>query len=125
MRRLAESLLRQILRLPGFHRLWQKFIWGRPHYAFGMTSAAGLARALGYPGYTVIEFGVARGSRLLEMEHISREVSDSTPMFLGKRQKKRNPEGEKAACWKLVVNEVPPPPRSYTEQTQAQSGSGL
>jgi hypothetical protein len=40
----------------------------RPHYAFGIRSAALEAASLGYPGITVVEFGVAGGNGLLAIE---------------------------------------------------------
>lgn len=40
----------------------------RPHYAFGIRSAAFEAKKLGYDGITAVEFGVAGGNGLLAME---------------------------------------------------------
>lgn len=72
---------------PGVQELWKKIplggvdtrvrfgIWERPHYAYGVYSAAQLAKHLRSPGVTVIEFGVAGGNGLLALERCSREVS--------------------------------------------------
>jgi len=50
----------------------------RPHYAYGIRSAATEAKKLGYEGITVIEFGVAGGNGLVAMEehaaYVEREV---------------------------------------------------
>lgn len=40
----------------------------RPNYAYGVRKAAALASKLGYPGVTVVEFGVAGGVGLLALE---------------------------------------------------------
>lgn len=40
----------------------------RPHYAYGIRSAAREAKMLGYSGVTVVEFGVAGGNGLVAME---------------------------------------------------------
>ena len=40
----------------------------RPHYAYGVRRAATLAGKLGFPGVTVVEFGVAGGIGLLALE---------------------------------------------------------
>jgi hypothetical protein len=40
----------------------------RPHYAYGISKAAQLAKRLGEPGFTVVEFGVAGGNGLVAME---------------------------------------------------------
>jgi len=46
----------------------------RPWYAYGMYEAADLARRLKLPAITAIEFGVAGGDGLVEMEAIAREL---------------------------------------------------
>lgn len=48
----------------------------RPHYAFGLLSAASEAKNLGSSGFTAIEFGVAGGNGLLEMESYAQELSE-------------------------------------------------
>ena len=62
------------------HRAWMRFpaggvdirtdfdVWERPAYAFGIHSAARLARALGLKAISVVEFGVAGGNGLVAME---------------------------------------------------------
>ena len=75
-----------VKRVPGARRLWQRFplgsvhlkteydIWERPAYAYGVYSAALLAKALGQPSLTAIEFGVARGDGLVALERICHEI---------------------------------------------------
>jgi hypothetical protein len=46
-------------------------VFPRPHYAFGVFCAADLARRLGRPAISVIEFGVAGGRGLLALEKIA------------------------------------------------------
>ena len=82
-----ERILRRLTSLPGARSLWCRFpvgplklrvhfgISSRPHYAFGIYSAADLAAKLNIPVISVIEFGVAGGRGLLAMEHIAAEVS--------------------------------------------------
>jgi hypothetical protein len=74
-------------RIPGFRTLWHRFplgslrtrvsygIFDRPHYAYGVYSAAWLAKRLNLPGISVIEFGVAAGGGLLALESIARVVA--------------------------------------------------
>lgn len=47
----------------------------RPHFAFGMFHAAYLAKSLGHPALSAVEFGVAGGNGLVTMEHIASEIS--------------------------------------------------
>jgi hypothetical protein len=66
--------------------LWNKFpigsvdvrtqydIWDRPAYAYGIYSAAKLARSLGLDGITGVECGVAGGNGLLSMERIAETI---------------------------------------------------
>jgi hypothetical protein len=84
-----NTLLARIVRLPGARTLWLKWpvgsietrvafdIWSRPHYAFGVYSAARQAKVLGLSGISVAEFGVAGGRGLLALEHISREIGQA------------------------------------------------
>ena len=79
-------MLRHLTKIPGFRRAWSALrlgsvplrtaydIWDRPAYAYGIYQAANLARGLGLPGVTAIEFGVAGGNGLLSMERIAGEV---------------------------------------------------
>ncbi|PWT99246.1 MAG: hypothetical protein C5B51_27485 [Terriglobia bacterium] len=81
------TLVRQLTRIPGLRHLWRKFpvgsahlrvefdIWDYPAYAYGVYSAANLARLLGHDGISVIEFGVAGGSGLVALEQISEHLS--------------------------------------------------
>ena len=80
-------MLARFVRLPGARSLWLRLpagsvhtrvsfdIWRRPHYAFGVYSAAQLAKALGLPGISVAEFGVAGGRGLVELERTAGEIS--------------------------------------------------
>jgi hypothetical protein len=51
---------------------WQAF--ARPHYAYCVYHAARLAKQLGYPEISIIEFGVAGGSGLVLLERYAEEV---------------------------------------------------
>ena len=46
----------------------------RPSYAYGVYTAAIQAKALGYPRFSVIEFGVARGHGLLDLEALAGRI---------------------------------------------------
>jgi hypothetical protein len=47
----------------------------RPHFAYGVYSAAKQAKALGVPRISVIEFGCAGGNGLVALEEIARAVT--------------------------------------------------
>src|SRR5262245_49184055 len=47
----------------------------RPHYAYCVYNAAVLARKLGYQRISVLEFGVAGGNGLINLEYHAQEVS--------------------------------------------------
>ena len=47
----------------------------RAHYAWGVLSAAHIAKGLGVPRISVIEFGVAGGNGLVALEQIAEDVS--------------------------------------------------
>lgn len=47
----------------------------RPHYGYIVWNAAVLAQKLGYPRVSLIEFGVATGQGLLNLEYHAREAS--------------------------------------------------
>ena len=49
-----------------------------PYYAWGVTQGAALAKVLGLPRVSVIEFGVAGGSGLLALETISEAIERRT-----------------------------------------------
>jgi len=82
----SESVLRRLTQIPGARSVWRRFpvgplglrvrfgISSRPHYAYGIYTAADLASRLGIPAISVIEFGVAGGRGLLAMESIATEV---------------------------------------------------
>lgn len=86
--RIVENALRGLFS-PSilFRLLWRKFKVGsfelrcqfdainRPHYAFGAFHAAKLARALGLKSMSLVEFGVARGEGLLNLEELAGEIS--------------------------------------------------
>jgi len=46
-------------------------LYRKPAYAYGIYASAAQARALGIPCISAIEFGVATGNGLLEMEKIA------------------------------------------------------
>ena len=85
--RMEIMLLRQLTRIPGFTRAWQKLslgspelrtrfdAWPRPAYAYGLWRAADLARSLDLPGVTVAEFGVAGGAGLAALERIAQAMA--------------------------------------------------
>ncbi len=50
----------------------------RPAYAYGMFRAADHARAFGYPGVTVVEFGVATGAGLMAMVDLAEVIGRET-----------------------------------------------
>ena len=50
-------------------------LYPRPHYAYGVQQGALLAKALGLPRITVIEFGVAGGNGLVELERLAADAS--------------------------------------------------
>lgn len=74
------------MKVPVFRSLWRRFpaggveartrfgIWSRPAYAYGVYSAASLAKSLGMRGITVVEFGVAGGRGLRALESIAAEM---------------------------------------------------
>jgi hypothetical protein len=82
-----ERVLRALIKIPGFRSLWLRFPFGsvatrvrcdifdRPHYAYGVYSAADLAKRLGLSAIQVIEFGVAGGNGLIALESIAAEVA--------------------------------------------------
>src|SRR4051812_6870835 len=79
-------VLNQFLRLPYAYGLWMKMpvgsvatrvrhgIFPYPHYAYGVYWSAFLARQLGVPRISVIEFGVAGGRGLVALENASAEI---------------------------------------------------
>src|SRR6185312_2919376 len=57
----------------------------RPQYGYGLLSAANLARRLGHSEMTAIEFGVAGGNGLVNLEmhaeHVRRETGVKIVIF--------------------------------------------
>ncbi|ORE89143.1 hypothetical protein ATO7_04670 [Oceanococcus atlanticus] len=47
----------------------------RPNYRWGILAAARMAQSLGLPAISVVEFGVAGGNGLVEMESLAREAA--------------------------------------------------
>jgi len=86
----ADGILSHLTKIPGFRAVWHRFpmgslptrvahgIFDRPNYAYGVYSAAWLAKRLNLPGISVIEFGVAAGGGLLALERIARLVEKET-----------------------------------------------
>jgi hypothetical protein len=86
---IPENLLKRLTQIPGGRTLWHRFPVGplelrvrfgispRPHYAYGVYSAADLAARLGIPAISVFEFGVAGGRGLLALERIASEISST------------------------------------------------
>jgi len=83
---LKHRVLRQVFRIPGARLLASELpitsietrvalgLGVKPMYMFGIYRAAALAKGLGLPGITVIEFGVAGGRGLVAMENSAEEV---------------------------------------------------
>jgi hypothetical protein len=106
-------MIRHLTRIPGVRRLWAKIpigsvalrteydVWDRPHYAYGVYTAAQLARSLGLPSLSVIEFGVAGGDGLLALEHIADRVGQNL--------------GIRIAVFGFDTGEGMPPPVDYRD----------
>lgn len=85
---LINRLLYLLVRIPGFLGLWSRLQWGspllrvrygacpRPHYAYGVFAAADLAKRLGVPAISVIEFGVAGGNGLVALEQVAKQAAE-------------------------------------------------
>lgn len=81
-----KRILTELTRLPGVRGLWSRVpvgsvdlrvdfgIFSRPHYAYGLYSSAKLAKQLGLPAISAIEFGVAGGRGLVAMEQLAAEI---------------------------------------------------
>jgi hypothetical protein len=68
---------------PSFKKYEQLVLNGhilRPHYAYALLSAAKEAVSLGYNKISVIEFGCAGGSGLVDLECISNDISKVFPI---------------------------------------------
>jgi hypothetical protein len=53
-------------------------LYPRPHYAYGVQQAAVLAQRLGVPRVSVIEFGVAGGQGLVELDRMAEAATAAT-----------------------------------------------
>jgi hypothetical protein len=79
-------VLRALTRVPALRRAWSKAGLGsletrvafdaieQPWYAFGVYSSALLAKKLGLPAISVVEFGVAEGRGLVKLESLAEMV---------------------------------------------------
>ncbi len=76
-------------------------IFPRPHYAYCIYQAAKLASRLGVDRISVLEFGVAGGNGLVEMERIAKEVE---PLF-----------GVGIEIWGFDSGKGLPAPRDYRD----------
>jgi hypothetical protein len=83
---IQNRLLNGITGVPGALGLWTRLgrgsvptrvrygVWTRPHYAYGVYSAADLAKRLELKRIAVLELGVAGGNGLVALEDIARRV---------------------------------------------------
>jgi len=83
---IPEMLLRRIAGVPFTRNLWTKSQLGpletrvrfdaveQPWYTYGVYASAVLAKRLGIPAISVVEFGVAEGRGLLKLERIAETV---------------------------------------------------
>jgi hypothetical protein len=86
---IPQRIFIRFTHIPGVRTLWSIFpvgsvglkvkfdIYARPHYAYGLYSAADLAKRLGLTAITAIEFGVAGGRGLVAMQNLAAEIGDS------------------------------------------------
>lgn len=72
-RKVCQSIAKRLELFPYELRLEYGAI-DRPHYGYCLLQAASLAKKLGHQGVSVIEFGVAGGNGLLNLEMHAREV---------------------------------------------------
>jgi hypothetical protein len=70
-----RGLLSRLPWLPSSIRVQYDIWWGAPSYGYGMQSAARLAKSLGIPRVTAMEWGVVQGDRLVQLERIAPIVS--------------------------------------------------
>jgi hypothetical protein len=85
---IPERILLRLTQIPGVRSLWHRFpigsvdtrvrhgVFSRPHYAYGVYSAASLAKSLNLRGISVIEFGVAGGRGLRALESIAQIIGE-------------------------------------------------
>jgi hypothetical protein len=81
IRLLAGMAVRRLGLLPYATRV-DLFIEHRPAYAYATLQAARLAKKLGIMRISIIEFGVAGGNGLLNLEHHAREVEKVTDVAI-------------------------------------------
>lgn len=76
----GRLLLAVLKRVPvGSHELRCALdLYPRPHYAYGVQQAADLARRLGVERISVLEFGVAGGTGLVELRRMADKATDAT-----------------------------------------------
>jgi hypothetical protein len=84
---LSDRFLARFTQIPGVRSLWRRVPFGsldtrvrfgifdQPHYAYGVYSAANLAKRLGLREITAIELGVAGGQGLLGLERVADVVA--------------------------------------------------
>jgi hypothetical protein len=77
VRRLGKATLASLIG-DDYPRLIKHGAIDRPHYGYIVYQAADLARRLGVPRISVLEFGVAGGAGLLNLEYHARRVSRLT-----------------------------------------------
>ena len=85
---IPDNILTRLTQIPGARSLWSRFpagsvdtrvrygIFDRPNYAYGVYSAADLAKRLGLSAISVLELGVAGGRGLMALERIAAEVGN-------------------------------------------------
>lgn len=80
--RLLVGMLVQRLKLFSYRTRVEFFMEHRPHYAYATLRAAELAKKLGIPRISILEFGVAGGNGLLNLEYHAREVEKLTAVAI-------------------------------------------
>lgn len=73
-----RTLIKEAVKRLEFGSYEQRFHFGaieRPHYGYCVCNAAVLAKRLGYDRISLLEFGVAGGNGLLNLEYHAQEVS--------------------------------------------------
>jgi len=80
-------IARHFLKVPGVSRLLSRIpampagvrveydLWNDPAYGYGVQSGARLAKTLGLPRITVMEWGIVQGDRTVQLERIAPVVS--------------------------------------------------
>jgi len=73
--RIFTRKILKILKLGSYQFRYKNGALERPNYAYVLYQAASLAKALNYKKISVIEFGVAKGEGLINLEIQSKEIS--------------------------------------------------